>query len=400
MVKRLAALAVFLGLASSADAEQEPSASVAPKNMQTIAPTLAGYTDDVLFGDVWRRPGLAPRDRSLVTVSVLVATGKTPQLQGHLGRALTNGVHPTEIAGLITHLAFYTGWPNAVSALNVVEQVFTERKIDVATLRPAPAKLLPIAATDATRARSVNERIGPVAPKLADLTNGVLFNDVWRKTDLNARDRSLVTIAALAANGDGDQLAFQIERGLSNGLKREEIGEAFTHLAFYAGWPKAMTAVGITTKVFASAGAETGSVANADARLQVYQPSTNPVRGPASNFTGSVTVTSPFKGYGGARLGGATVAFEPGAHSNWHTHPLGQLLIVTAGRGWVQAEGEPVREINPGDVVWTAPGVKHWHGATRTSPMTHVAVAEALDGTSVNWLERVSDTQYRGPEAP
>lgn len=107
---------------------------------------------------------------------------------------------------------------------------------------------------------------------------------------------------------------------------------------------------------------------------------------------------APFKSDGQARLGGATVTFERGAHTNWHTHPLGQLLVVTEGSGWTQAEGEPVRQIKAGDVVWISPGVKHWHGATNVSAMTHVAVAEAQDGRTVTWLGPLSADDYRGPQ--
>ncbi len=141
-------------------------------------------------------------------------------------------------------------------------------------------------------------------------------------------------------------------------------------------------------------GAEAQQVSPAEP-LSVTGPGLNPTAGPARNFTGAVTVTSPFRGSGGSRLGGATVTFQPGARSNWHTHPLGQLLVVTQGRGWVQAEGQPVREIAPGDVVWTAPGIKHWHGATPESATTQVATAETMDGASVQWLEPVTDAQYR-----
>ncbi|WP_267414421.1 carboxymuconolactone decarboxylase family protein, partial [Sphingomonas sp. GC_Shp_4] len=111
-------------------AEAQDRPSVAPKNMQAIAPALAAYTDRVLFGDVWVRSELSPRDRSIVTLSVLIATGKTAQITGHLGRGLDNGIKPTEVAGMVTQLAFYTGWPNAVSALNEVEKVFADRRVD------------------------------------------------------------------------------------------------------------------------------------------------------------------------------------------------------------------------------------------------------------------------------
>jgi quercetin dioxygenase-like cupin family protein len=117
--------------------------------------------------------------------------------------------------------------------------------------------------------------------------------------------------------------------------------------------------------------------------------------GPAEYFTGSVRIDSRFQRSEPARVGGAIVTFEPGARTAWHTHPLGQTLIVTAGCGWVQREGGPKEEIRPGDIVWFAPGEKHWHGAAATTAMTHIAIAEALDGRSVDWMEKVSDEQYR-----
>ena len=121
------------------------------------------------------------------------------------------------------------------------------------------------------------------------------------------------------------------------------------------------------------------------------QPS---AKGPPSWFTGAVRVDAPFKGTAPARVSGATVTFEPGARTAWHTHPLGQTLIVTAGAGRVQESGKPVQVIKAGDTVWIPPGVKHWHGAAATTGMTHVAVAEALDGKVVDWLEQVSDQEY------
>jgi len=121
------------------------------------------------------------------------------------------------------------------------------------------------------------------------------------------------------------------------------------------------------------------------------QPSAS---GPADYFTGTVRVDAPFKGSQDARISGATVTFEPGARMTWHTHPLGQTLIVTAGAGLVQEKGQPVRMIKPGDTVWIAPNVKHWHGATATTAMTHIAIAEVLEGEVVDWMEQVSDVDY------
>ena len=118
-------------------------------------------------------------------------------------------------------------------------------------------------------------------------------------------------------------------------------------------------------------------------------------KGPAEWFTGAVRIDPLFTADEPARVQGASVTFEPGARTAWHTHPLGQTLIVTAGCGWAQHEGSPVEVIRPGDVVWFAPGEKHWHGATATTGMTHVAIQERLDGKVVDWMEQVSDEQYR-----
>jgi quercetin dioxygenase-like cupin family protein len=127
------------------------------------------------------------------------------------------------------------------------------------------------------------------------------------------------------------------------------------------------------------------------------QPS---AKGPEEYFTGSVRIDTPFQASAPARAGGAIVTFEPGARTAWHTHPLGQTLIVTSGCGWVQSEGGLKVEIRPGDAVWCPPNEKHWHGATPTSAMTHIAIVEALDGKAVEWMEKVSDEQYlAGSEA-
>ena len=119
-------------------------------------------------------------------------------------------------------------------------------------------------------------------------------------------------------------------------------------------------------------------------------------RGPADWFTGMVRIDPLFQAETPARANGVCVTFDPGARTAWHTHPLGQTLIVTAGLGLVQREGGPVEEIRPGDVIWFAPGEKHWHGASAQTAMTHIAIQEALDGQAVDWLEQVSDEQYSG----
>jgi quercetin dioxygenase-like cupin family protein len=118
-------------------------------------------------------------------------------------------------------------------------------------------------------------------------------------------------------------------------------------------------------------------------------------KGSSDWFTGSVRVDPLFQAPDPARAGAGQVTFEPGARTAWHTHPLGQTLIITSGLGWVQRDGGSIEEVRPGDVVWFPPGLKHWHGATPTTGMTHIAIQESLDGKNVNWMEKVADEQYR-----
>ena len=246
-MKRSVLATVAALAAGSTSAPAQTIERVAPEAMRRVAPGLAEYTDRVLFGDMWKRDALRPRDRSLVTVSALIATGKTAQLTGHLGRALDNGLTPAEVSAVLAHLAFYVGWPNAVSAVTVVDEVFTRRGLKVA--EPASQD------GSASEARTVgSEPSGAeVAPKLAALTRSVLEGDVWRRTDLSPRDRSLATVAALAATGETDALGAEVRRGLAGGVSRDEIAEAVTHIAFYAGWPRAQAALPVLRDAFANA---------------------------------------------------------------------------------------------------------------------------------------------------
>ncbi|WP_363718612.1 carboxymuconolactone decarboxylase family protein [Reyranella sp.] len=379
-------------VAAAAEAQQRTPTRVAPPNMQAITPPLATYTDEVLFGDVWKRTELALRDRSLVTVAALIAGGHTQQMTGHFNRALDNGVKPAEIAAVITHLAFYAGWPRAVSAIGVAKEVFAKRGIATDKLAMGSTELLPVdQASEVPRSAAVEAQMGGTAPALARYTNDVLFGDLWRRPDLAPRDRSLVTITALIAAGQVDQLLFHLDRGMTNDLTRTEISETITHLAFYAGWPRAVSAVPVAKKVFEARNPLKGSMI-----LEILRQGSQPAtKGSSDNFIGSVSVDQRFQRSDPARVGGGTVTFQPGARTAWHTHPLGQTLIVTSGTGWVQLEGGPVEEIRTGDVVFIPPRTRHWHGATATSAMSHVAIAEALDGKSVDWMEQVTTEQYR-----
>lgn len=253
-----ASLVLTGGVSTTASAQSEaPAASeAAPEKsrarpsgplQQRLVPGMAKYTDEVLFGEIWPGEGLSPRDRSLAVISVLIATSKPAQLRGHLGRALDNGVTPVEASGVLTHLAIYSGWPNAVSALEVYDGVYTERNIDFTALQAELQRLSP-ASSGAEAAEAITAQFGAVAPKFADLTNRVVFGDLWTRSDLSVRDRSLVTIAVLTATGDIDLLEPYLRLGVEAGLTRDEIVEALTHLAFYAGLGKATRALTVVTQ--------------------------------------------------------------------------------------------------------------------------------------------------------
>ncbi len=219
-------------------------------DVRAVAPALEKYRENVVLGDLWKRPGLSPRDRSLVTLAALIARNQTIELADHLGRALDNGVTPPEISETITHLAFYTGWANAMSAVVVARQVFAARHIRTDQIPAASGPQLKLdEAAEAQRATRVGEQFGNIAPGLVQYTADVLFRDLWLRPGLAPRDRSLVTVSALVATGQVAQITYHLGRAMDNGLTRTEAGEMVTQLAFYAGWPNAFSALPVIKDV-------------------------------------------------------------------------------------------------------------------------------------------------------
>jgi len=215
-----------------------------------VAPALEKYAQGPL-ADLWKRPGLTPRDRSIVTIAALIARNQTIEMPHYFNVALDNGVKPSEISEIITHLAFYSGWANAMSAASVAKDVFARRKIGIDQLPPASPTLLPLdQATEAKRAAGVEQQFGNVAPGIVQYTADVLFRDLWLRPDLAPRDRSLVTVSALIASGQSAQITYHLNRAMDNGLTQVEAGEVVTHLAYYAGWPNAFSALPLVKDVF------------------------------------------------------------------------------------------------------------------------------------------------------
>ena len=212
---------------------------------------LEKYRQDTVLGDLWKRPGLSARDRSIVTLAGLIARNQMIELPSYLNLAFDSGVKPNEISEIITHLAFYAGWANAASAAAVAKDIFAERKIPADQLPAASPSLLPLnEAAEADRAKRVSEQFGAVAPGIVQYTTDVLFRDLWLRPDLALRDRSLVTVSALVATGQVAQIPYHLSRAIDNGLTKEQAGEVITHLAFYIGWPNAFSALPVLKDVF------------------------------------------------------------------------------------------------------------------------------------------------------
>src|SRR5436190_5905953 len=227
-----------------------PRSALPLEDVRKVSPALENYTRTVVIGDLWKRPGLPPRDRSIVTVAALIARNQTVELPYYLGLALDSGVKPSEISEIITHLAFYSGWANAVSAAQIAKEVFKARNIGTGQLPAASGPQLPLdEAAEAQRATRVGQQFGNVAPGLVQYTTDVLFRDLWLRPGLAPRDRSLVTVSALVATGQVAQITYHLNRAMDNGLTQEQAGEVVTQLAFYAGWPNAFSALPVVKDV-------------------------------------------------------------------------------------------------------------------------------------------------------
>jgi 4-carboxymuconolactone decarboxylase len=251
----LIAISAALALMTSAQAQESrpmsPSNSITvQESVRSAAPALEKYARGPL-SDLWKRPELNARDRSIVTVAALIARNDAVELPSHLILALDNGVAPREISEIITHLAFYSGWPNAMTAVRAAKDVFAQRNIGADQLAAAAVSALPLnEAAEADRAARVAGQFGSVAPGLVQYTTDVLFRDLWLRPDLAPRDRSLITVSSLIASGQVAQIPYHLNRAMDNGLTQAQAAEVIAHLAFYVGWPNAFSALPVAKEVF------------------------------------------------------------------------------------------------------------------------------------------------------
>lgn len=242
-------------------------------------------------------------------------------------------------------------------------------------------------------------QLGEFAPKFAELNDDVLFGEVWSRTDkLGLRDRSLVTITSLISQGITDSsLLFHLQSAKKNGITRTEIAEIITHIAFYAGWPKAWAAFHLAKEVW-SADAKEADGKEADAKKAFQREMIFPIGEPNSAYASYFIGNSYLAPLSREQVNVSNVTFEPRCRNNWHIHTAaqggGQMLIAVAGRGWYQEEGKAAQEMLPGSVIHIPAGVKHWHGAAADSWFAHLAFEVPGENTSNEWLEAVTDEQY------
>ena len=237
------------------------------------------------------------------------------------------------------------------------------------------------------------DALGEFAPKFAELNDDVLFGQVWSREDkLSLRDRNMVTVVALMAQGLTDSsFQYHLMSAKNNGVTKTEIAEILTHAAFYAGWPKAWAAFRMAKEVWAEDSA-------GDAKAKHQNEMVFPIGAPNDDFAKYFVGQSYLVPLSTAQVGIYNVTFEPGCRNNWHIHHAksggGQILVCVAGCGYYQEWGKPAQELHPGDVVNIPVGVRHWHGAAPDSWFSHLAVEVPGDETSNEWLEAVDSTTY------
>jgi 4-carboxymuconolactone decarboxylase len=223
------------------------------ESMRAVSPALEAHARSTITEGVWKRPDLSARDRGLVTAAALIARNQTIAMPHYFSKALDVGVTPAELSEIILHLAFYSGWPNAMAAVAALEGIFLERGIGADQLPEVSPRLLALDEdVEAKRAAFVQQNLGEVAPGVVQYTTDLLFRDLWLRPALAPRDRSLVTVSALVASGQVAQITFHLNRAMDNGLSKTEASEVFTHLAFYTGWPCVMSALPVAKEVFQS----------------------------------------------------------------------------------------------------------------------------------------------------
>jgi len=343
---------------------------------------------------------LSSKQQGIIPIAAFTAKGDLEKLKVSLNEGLDAGLTVNEIKEILVQLYAYTGFPRSLNGLNTFMGVMEDRQKKgikdeagrEASLLPANKSSVELGTDIQTKlvGKPVSGAIYTFAPAIDQFLKGHLFGDIFGRDNLDFQSREIATISALASmEGVNPQLQSHFNVGLNTGLSEAQLRNLITVLGARVGKKEAANANELLEKVLSTRSAEQKITITRRASQSVSQ-------GSPEYFTGSVHIDTLFKANNPARTSGGRVTFEPGARTAWHSHPLGQTLIVIAGIGRVQRWGDSIEEIQQGDVVWIPPGQKHWHGAAPNSTMAHIAIAEQLSDKSVEWMEKVSDMQYQG----
>jgi 4-carboxymuconolactone decarboxylase len=362
--------------------------------------------------------GLSVKQQRLVAIAAFTANGNLPKLSIALAGGLDAGWTINEIKEVLVQLYAYAGFPRSLNGLNTFIDVLDDRQrrgiTDEVGREPSP---MPAHKSSIELGTEIQTKLvgGPATgryvafcPAIDAFLKGHLFGDILGRDNLDVQSREIATISALATlEGVNPQLTSHFNVGLNIGLTEAQLRDVTLAIDDAVGKARGDNARQVLEQVIGNRPAgshqdtapSTGRGLPPDARISIRGRRQQLVESaPPAHFKGSARVQRLFEASDPARASGASVTFEPGARTAWHAHPLGQTLVVTAGTGWVQQWGEPAEAIREGDLVWIPPGVKHWHGATSTTAMTHMAVQERLEDKTVEWMEQVSEEQYRAAE--
>lgn len=345
---------------------------------------------------------LSSKQKNIIPIAAFTASGNMPKLEATLVEGLDAGLTVNEIKEILVHSYAYAGFPRALNGINTFIAVLEKRKEQGITDKTGK-EATPVPSNFDKNAYGHKIRNTLVGRDISNRTSGYpvftpiidqflvehLFADIFHRDVLSHQERELATIGILAAmTGMEPQLKGHLNVSMNVGLSKAQLEEYISVLRQNVSAESAERA----SKTFNDL-LGIRPPANQAKSIKVIKNG-EPTKGSADYFTGHVTVESKFSSETPNSYRGGIVNFDAGARTAWHRHPVGQTLIVISGRGLVQSEGEAVQEILQGDVVWIPADERHWHGAAPDSPMSHVAISDPMNGSTVEWMEKVSDEQF------
>lgn len=345
---------------------------------------------------------LNAKQQAVVPIAAFTASGNIDKLQPALYAGLEAGLSVNEIKEILVQMYAYAGFPRSLNGLETFMTVLKERaakgledEIGRESSPPPKDKTILESGT-AVQTQLAGEPVrGPLfefAPVIDEYLKTHLFGDIFTRDVLDFQQREIATIAALSSlEGVENQLRAHFRIGRNVGLTLAQLEDLTSVLETKVGRIESEKAATAFARTFQ------GGDKKIEPKIMIAELGTQaPVKGPSQYFTGTVRIDPQFAARDQSRSSAGIVTFEPGARTAWHTHPVGQALIVTSGLGRVRQWGGEIRDIRAGDVVWFPAGIKHWHGASPTTPMTHIAIQEEINGSAVKWMEHVTEEQYSG----